>query len=274
MVCMTATATPTTGGLETVFEKDTFLGLDLRPQAVLTLSVVWSLKSCIMLHMKTLKTAKGFFPFKTAFFVLLWGSVATLRRILAVVAFFIPSFGLFSILYHWQAEKIPFKMRLDYARKFGISPGDKIGLYGLTETVYWSELDRWSYRGAFNRSYEGAFNPRAPHYSLYTGMALNMSFVVFLAISTVQFLILWLVKNRTSEEFRKGGNYFDFDKFTHVLLNLNFAFPYKDWDCGKHSKDEYKRRFQRTKIEMLTSLLTNFVLSLVMLIPLFITGNI
>ena len=264
MVCMTATATPTTGGLETVFEKDTFLGLDLRPQAVLTLSVVWSLKSCIMLHMKTLKTAKGFFPFKTAFFVLLWGSVATLRRILSVVAFFIPSFGLLSILSHWQAEKIPFKMRLDYARKFGVSPGDKIGLYGLNETVYWSELDRWSYGDAFN--------PIPPHYSLYTGMALNMSFVVFLAGSTVQFLILWFVKNRTSEGFRKGGNYFD--KFTHVLLNLNFAFPYKDWDVGKHSKDEYKRRFQRINIEMLTSLLTNYVLSLVMLIPLFITGNI
>ena len=268
MVCMTATATPTTGGLETVFEKDTFLGLNLRPQAVLTLSVVWSLKSCIMLHMKTIKTAKGFFPFKTTFFVLLWGSVATLRRILSVVAFFIPSFGLFSILSHWQAEKIPFKMRLDYARKFGVSPEDKIGLYGLNETVYWSELDRWSY-GDFSIRY---FNPTAPHYSLYTGMALNMSFVVFLAGSTLQFLILWFVKNRTSAEFRKGGNFFD--KFTHVLLNLNFAFPYKDWDEGKHTIDEYKKRFQRTKIEMLTSLLANFVLSLVMLIPLLITGNI
>ena len=261
---MTATATPTTGGLETVFEKDTFLGLNLRPQAVLTLSVVWSLKSCIMSHMKTLKTAKGFFPFTTTFFVLFWGSFATLRRVLAVVSFFIPSFGLFSILYHWQAEKIPFKMRLDYARKFGVGPGDKIGLFGLNETVYWSELDRWTY--------EDALNPQAPHYKLYTGLSLKMSFVAFFVISTVQFFCMWFVKNKTSEEFRNGGSYFD--KFTHVVLNLNFAFPYKDWDQGKHSTEVYKERFRRTKIEMLASLLTNFVISLVMLTPLLITGNV
>ena len=260
---MTATATPTTGGLETVFEKETFLGLNLRPQAVLTLSVVWSLKSCIMIHMKTLKTAKGFFPFKTAFFVLLWGIFATLRRVLSVVAFFIPSFGLFNILYHWQAEQIPFKMRLDYALKFGVDPEDKIGLYGLNETVYWSELDRWTY--------EDALNPRAPPYSLYTGFSLKMSFFVFLLVSSVQFVILWFVKKRTSEEFRMGGNYFG--KFTHVILNLNYAFPFKDWDMGNHTIEEFQKRFQRTKIEMLNCLLTNFVISMVMLIPLCITGK-
>lgn len=214
--------------------------------------------------MKILKTAKGFFPFKATFFVLLWGSFATLRRVLAVVAMFIPSFGLFSILYHWQAEKIPFKMRLDYARKFGVSPEDKIGLFGLNETVYWSELDRWTY--------EDALNPVAPHYSLYTGLSLKMTFVAFFVISTVQFFFVWFVKNRTSEEFRNSRSYFA--KFTHVVLNLNLAFPYKDWDEGKHTIEEYKERFRRTKIEMLASLMTNFVISLVMLTPLLITGNV
>ena len=259
---MSATATPTTGGLETVFEKDSFLGLNLKPQAVLTLSVVWSLKSCIKLHMKTLKTAKGFFPSTTTLFVLFWSIFATLRRVLALLTFFTPSFGLFSILFHWEAEKIPFKMRTDYARKFQINPTDKIGLYGLNETVYWSELDRWTY--------EDPLYPRAPHYSLYTGLSLKMSFVAFLTLSVLQFLVLWFVKNRTSEEFGKGGNYFS--KFIHVILNLNFAFPYKDWDEGNHSINEYKKRFRKTTIEMVSSLLTNLVFSLIMLIPLWITG--
>ena len=154
-------------------------------------------------------------------------------------------------------------MRLDYALKFGVDPEDKIGLYGLNETVYWSELDRWTY--------EDALNPRAPPYSLYTGFSLKMSFFVFLLVSSVQFVILWFVKKRTSEEFRMGGNYFG--KFTHVILNLNYAFPFKDWDMGNHTIEEFQKRFQRTKIEMLNCLLTNFVISMVMLIPLCITGK-
>ena len=87
----------------------------------------------------------------------MWGTVASLRRVLSIIALFIPSLGLFSILHHWQWEQIPFKVRLEYARRGFLTPEDKIALYGLNETIYWTELDRWDYS-----------DPQDPHPPFYS----------------------------------------------------------------------------------------------------------
>ena len=83
-----------------------FLGIQ-GPKAVLAISIAITLKSCITLHLKTVKTEKQFVPFTSTFFILLWGFFSTLRRIIAMVCLFIPSLGLFSILYYYKSEQIP-----------------------------------------------------------------------------------------------------------------------------------------------------------------------
>ena len=105
----------------------------------------------------------------TKLVVLLWGLFSTLRRIGAFVVFLAPSLGLFSLLHHWRWEQIPFKVRLEYAKRGFLRADDKISLYGLNETIYWTELDRWDYTDKDNSS--------PPPYSLYTLMSLKNTFI-------------------------------------------------------------------------------------------------
>ena len=129
------TGSRTTGGLETVFDQDTFMGLQMDPVLVLGISIAITLKSCFTLHLKAIKTEKHFLPFYSSVFILLLGLFASLRRILAIVSWFIPCLGLFSTLYHFKVEQTPFKIW----RRYNRTQSDKIVLLGLKEkiSIYW-----------------------------------------------------------------------------------------------------------------------------------------
>ena len=191
-------------------QQNGFLGIQ-DPIAVLAISIAITLKSCITLHLKTVKTEKQFVPFTSTFFILLWGLFSTLRRIIAMVCFFIPSLGLFSILYHYKAEQIPF-MHVPW-QWYGKTQMDQIVLYGLKERVTWGDLDRWDY----SNSTEGT----PPDYTEYTGLSLKWTFGLFFLITAAQFVTTLIVKIRTSEKFCRRENYMN--KFIHLLVSLNMA---------------------------------------------------
>ena len=125
------TGSRTTGGLETVFDKDTFMGLQMDPILVIGISIAITLKSCFTLHLKAIKTEKHYLPFFSSVFILLLGLFASLKRILAIVCWFIPSLGLFSTMYHFKVEQTPFKIW----RRYNRTQDDKIVLLGLKEIV-------------------------------------------------------------------------------------------------------------------------------------------
>ena len=64
------------GGLETV--KDTLMGLQIDPDLVLGISNALTLKSCFTLHMKAIKTAKLYLPWRSSVLILLWGLFSSL----------------------------------------------------------------------------------------------------------------------------------------------------------------------------------------------------
>ena len=167
LLLFTRTETPTTVGLESFFEKNTFLGLKASPSTIITISVIWSLKTCVFLHVKSIRVEKkGFCGFKTTCGALFpWAVFATTRKVASIVIFFVPSLGLFSLLHHWQAENIPFKARLDMEKKSHDITHDNIELYNMTKTISWSTLDRWTY--------DDMKHPKAPPYTLYTGLSLK-----------------------------------------------------------------------------------------------------
>ena len=262
LLLFATTETRTTGGLEAVFKQQNgFLGIQ-NPIAVLAISIAITMKSCITLHLKTVKTEKQFVPFTSTFFILLWGLFSSLRRIIAMVCFFIPSLGLFSILYHHKAEQIPFSPT-SFWQKYGKTQMDKIVLYGLKETVTWGDLDRWNY----SNSTKGT----PPDYTEYTGLSLKWTFGHFFLITAVQFVLILIVKIFTSKAFTRKENFLY--KFLHLLLSLNFASPFEDWDMGRFSVKEYRERQKLTNIEMAWSLSVNIIFSLVMMIPLWYTGK-
>ena len=63
------------------------------------------------------------------------------------------------------------------------------------------------------------------------------------------------------------------NKFIHLLLSLNIASPFEDWDQGNFSVEEYRQRHRHTNIEMAWSISVNIMFSMIMLIPLFYTGT-
>ena len=258
---MATTDTPTTGGLDTIFNQKA-LGLDAT--TILVLSVAWSLNSIIMLHLKAVKIEKGCLGTKAKMSVWFWGVFATLRRILTITSVFTPCLGLFSLLNHHQLEQIPYRVRLDYAKKFPISPEtDKIALHGLNSTVLWSELDHFDY--------STPEQPTPPPYSNYTLLSLGDTFKAFICLSIVQFFSILIVKAVTSAEFRAEKKLIN--KFVHLIHNLHYATPFEDWDSGIHSVSEYRARYRNTCREMTWTFITNMVFSFIMMVPLWYAGE-
>ena len=155
---------------------------------------------------------------------------------------------------------------------------DRIVLYGLDETVRWGELDRWDYsdlpfsiylisRWDHSNSTEGT----PPQYTEYTGITLQWTLGLFLILTLAQFVTTLLIKIFTSHAFSRRENFLN--KFLHLLLSLNLASPFEDWDKGRFSIREYKDRQKRTNTEMACSLTVNIIFSLAMMIPLYYTGQ-
>ena len=243
-----------------MFKQNSMFGIPMNPTTVLALSIALSMRSCVNLHQKTIQVHKGFFPLASEIGVWIWGLFGALRRILAIVTYFIPFLGLFDILYHWKADQIPFGIRSYESNQ---NPNDKIELRGLIKTVLWGELDQWNY--------SVPNFPTPPSYTLYTYFTLEGSFKAFLILMSVHILTMLVIKIATSAEFRNRDNIMK--KCLHVIQNLSLATPYQDWDEGVHTIPEYKRRFRRTNIEMACCLTLNIVVSLVMLVPLLYTGK-
>ncbi len=254
------TETATTGGLNTIFTKTPF-GID--SETFFVLSTSWSLLSCVCMQTRLISLEKGFCKFSSQFFIFLWGTFAILRRVLSLVAFFIPSLGLFSLLYHFEWDQVPFKARLDYAKIHSISPNDQIKILGLNETLFWSDLDRWDY--------SDPNNPTAPHYSTYTLLSLRNTFLAGLALLGLHIIAILIVKGGFSPEFRKGAHLTK--KLVHILENVNFATPFSDWDEGDHSIQEYEVRFWRTVKEMIATFTVNIIVTTMMMIPIWYTGR-
>ena len=146
LILLTLTGTATVGGLEAFFKQGSknVFGILLNPMTVIVGSVLWSLKTGILLHVKLLSMEKGFFGFKAKCITCLWGLVATVRRILSIVAFFIPCLGLMNLLWHFYGEQFPFSARVEQVMTSGVtpSPDEKIELYRMRKDFLWSDLDR------------------------------------------------------------------------------------------------------------------------------------
>ena len=257
ILLLNRTKTPTTGGLEAIFDE----GKTWDATTVLILSVTWSIFSSIKTHTNLTILDKGFCPATSKLVVLAWATFAMLRRILSLITLFIPSMGLCSLLHHWKWEQVFFKLRLEIAQS--ISPADKIILFGLNETVLWSQLDRWDY--------SDPKAPTPPPYTVYTLLTLQETFLALIVMSVLQFMAIFVVKVCISTEFKEEEH--STNKVVHTLENLNFASPFRDWDDGDYSIQQFRERASAVRKEMVWTQAINFLATMVMMVPLWYTGR-
>ena len=249
LLFLSMTNTATTKGLESMFRKASL--------AVLIISILWSMRSSSSHAIKVIALQKGHFPMVSKLLMVVFAFFATATKLIANLSFFIPSFGLFDLLHHWEAEQIPF-----FASKSGklnASNGDLLYLFNTTP-VPWALVDRWNYQD----------QEFPPHYDLYTGMSLAWTFNIFLLLNAVHTLAIFIAKYITSPSFRKANIV---KKIVNSMETSHVPLPFEDWDNEGGSILEHKQRRKEVVGEVLSVIAVNKLLSLFMFVPLTYTGE-
>ena len=252
LVLLTVTATPTSGGLEKMFENNN--------KEALIFSIIWSIKTLFTLHLKSVKIEKVFFPLICQISLLVWTVFSVSKRILVLVMYFTPSLGLFNLLHHWQAESLPFSVsQKSRWREGGLQQGQHLQLHN-NRSVLWSEIDRWDYSAS----------PSPPPYTLYTGLSLRTYFWLFLAILGLHTLAVGIAKFILVPDFRKAH---PVQMFSHCLQSISLPEPWRPWDTDGGNVEQHRERFRREIMEMVATLAVNFVVNVSMLGPFFHLGR-
>ena len=248
---MAVTKTPTMTALKSIFEQTNVY--------YLALSISWSMKTCISLHLKSIALEKPFFPFTSKIITLLWTVIATVKRLMVLVLYFSPALGLFNLLHHWQYEQIPFTVR----KHKNVTLNDVLVLRDI-DPMPWVKLDRWNY-------YEDPKNPSPPSYTLYTVYSSGCYFNAFWLILALHTGSIIALKLLTSVRFRSEASVLDM--FIHGLENCNLPFPWKDWDEDAVTIEDHLCQLKSVNWEMLMTISVNSIFSVVMLLPIIFTGN-
>ena len=175
---------------------------------------------------------------------------------MALVCYFIPGFGLFSILGHWQLEQIPYSQDLN-----GRFQNKTVDLY-QSEPVEWTDLSRYNYT-----------DNSGPHYSEYTYYTLTDYFLGFWILLSIHVLMNLLVKIACSPDFKKTFTSSPLANLVHCLENTNVPTVFKDWEEDGGSVEEHKRRHRKVVTEMVIIMIIRTLIHGVMLVPLLYTGR-
>ena len=180
LLMLTVTETPTTGGLELLFKKAN--------NFYFILSIALGVRSIYMAYLKTVGVEKPYFGITSKAVLFAWTMVSGTLRLIVMVLFFTPGFGLFSILHHWKKEQVSFAPKYENL----INENGMIYLYGVNITKeQWAEIDRFDYE-----------NERGVHYAEYTVFSLDRYFFFFWILLMIHLVINIIIKGVTSVHFR------------------------------------------------------------------------
>ena len=114
LLLLADTLTPTVAGLDEMFDKDSpFCVWDIciPTKMVFLFSIIWSLKTLVVVYLKSMRLEKPHFPALANLSILMYALFGSLRRVGSMIVYFAPFLGLFSMLQHWRAEQIPWAPR-------------------------------------------------------------------------------------------------------------------------------------------------------------------
>ena len=255
LLLQSSTATPTVSGLEVMFGKSDSYGIPA--EVIVTVSIIWSFKTCITLPLKAIEVEKTHVEFKAKAFLVLISLFSASARLLSIVSYFTPFMGLFDLLHHHELEQLPFTVSLEGK----LRPYDMLEMYNTTP-VRWGLVDRWDY--------SDPEDPTPPPYTLYTLLRLGESLQLFFIILVLHVLAVMMVKVFHADKFGEADK---LDRFIHVVENLTIAYPFQDFDVLHGSAREHRERFDKVNREVGLTMAVNFVFHLVMLLPLWYTGS-
>ena len=243
--------TRTQSGLEELFDKKEIFGI--HPLVIATLGVLWGVTSTVRSYQYGIQCVKDHFPIISMIMVGIYAITTIIIKIGVIILFFTPSLGLFNLLRHYQGELYPYSIVME--QKINVFE-DKM-YYSNAEPIYWSNITRFDYSD-FD-------HPKSPDISLYTGLSMGQYFMAFWIIALLHAILVIFVKKLTNPEVAREQSILDM--IIHSMENTQIPAPMKDWDEGSGSIEEHRNRRKRVEIEMVVTILVNFVVHMVMLFP-------
>ena len=183
--------------------------------------------------------------------------MSTSARLMAIVFYFIPSFGLLGVLGHWKLEQTPYSEKV----RARFEKNNTVYLYN-SEPVSFTDLSRYDYT-----------SNTGPDYTLYTYFSLQQYFGGFFALLTIHVIINGLAKILCSEDFKSGPSSLLF-KIIHCLENTNIPTVWMDWDEEDGTIEDHQRRHAEVSREMNVIIAIRAFFNAVMLVPIVYTGQI
>ena len=223
--------------------------MGVNADTLISFSIVWSIKTVINLHLKAASIEKTLLKTSSKIGLVLISLFCSCARLLSIVCFFTPFIGLFNLLNHYKAEQIPFaqSIRDDF-----------------NGNITWGEIDRWTFDDETELG-------TPPGYNKYTLFTLAESVQLFAILIFLQILAVYMVKVMKAEKFREADK---LEKLLHVMENLNIPYPVEDFDVQNGREREHRERFNKVNTEVVLTMLFNMLIHLLMLAPLWYTGNI
>ena len=217
----------------------------------LFLSIALSAKTIYSVTLKSIFILKPFLGFTTKLVLMFWIIVSASTRVMAIVFFFVPSFGLFSILGHWKMEQI---------HHLRIVKNNTIYLNN-TKPFNLTDLNKYNYT-----------SDSGPHYSVYTYFSLQEYFIGFWLLFFLHTCLNALAKILCCEDFRNNWNSSLLFKFIHCVENTNIPTVWMDWEEKKGSIEDHKRRHGQVLKEMVVIMIIRTIFNAVLLTPIIYTG--
>ena len=231
MLALHQTSTSTTRGLETVFTSERRVSTEL----LLLLSVIWSLRTSITTRIKAKKAALGgFMPSVASALIGVRALLNTGVKVGCVLFFFAPYMGLFDILSHWHAEKLPLASDLNMMKK-------------MRQDLFRSDTG----------------------YEYYIG-ELREGYLFFLGLIVLNIFLIFCIHITTSGKFRQNSRW---SMLQRTMNDFSFPDSNQDWSEGAGSVSDHSLRRKEHLIEVLLIASVQWIMHLCMCIPIWISGT-
>ena len=301
------TLTRTTEGLNQIFNEATKLSGDLEKDykvIFLYLSITWSVMSNVNSHIKGLSAHRQHFPLFSKGIAIVYAFFGITTRVLAIIAFFTPCLGLFSIQRHWNGEQINWhpalienfvinksvifegsspmsvdsifiRPRENNSLAFNASLMGSNGMvsknFQIDGTIQFGNSSQIAWHHLDRWTYSLDDSPKPPSYSLYTMVSLQYYFIIWLFILFTQICVIFVVKFNLAKAF---GRLNILEKIIHCVEGTNLPYNAQEWDTPRNGNAHvHISRMKANQLEGLVLIFVNLVFKMTMLVPLYVLGN-
>ena len=249
--------TKTITGLEELFQKEKFFYLSTK--LALTLSISWSLLSCIKSQFKGITKRRQHSTTIASVLFIVYTSTTIVLRVFSCILYLTPALGLFNLLRHMQGEMFPYWDPYLYPEDISTFNF----YFGDAPPLNWTDITRWNYIEP------GKAEP--PQLTLYTYFTIDQYLGFFLCIFAVQIVFHLALKIQTNPIVFQNLSWIDC--VIHVISCCFIPCPMEEWDTEKGTVAMHKARKHLVWKEMMAAIMVNFTFNVFMLTPLVILGR-